>query len=398
MRNPLIFLPLFFLIGHLAYAQTKLPIIRATSKSVSIRDGDFLDKEAWSLSPGLRPDVFTADRSRKPKWVVFYTDQDSIRTRVVPGSSFNFVILLNGKDSCFTRVVSAIPPTTAPASRKPTHDTIPFRLTARNAIHVRAILNDQDTVSLHFDVGSFDFRLTQDAILKRTHLLANQPDALAGKAKPNFGKMEKVRSMRLGKLNFATPTVVPTLLTAHGMDGRFGWNLFEGKVVEIDYDNERLIIHSERPRHTRNYQKIILDFQRSFVCINGILNTGNKQLTGSFMLDTGSDKALILDSTWVRKQGFPTDLPLIRETTFRNPRGEAFVSKTVRCPGFQMAGLPLTDLPATLLVSRNPANFEVNFLGNDILKRFNTILDFQNDVAYFKPNRHFAAPYLEMAK
>ncbi|TAE33933.1 MAG: hypothetical protein EAZ91_01060 [Cytophagales bacterium] len=386
------------LLPYTSYAQTNLPIIRATSKNVAIRDGDFLDKEGWSLSPGLRPDVYTADRSRKPKWVVFYTDVDSIRTRVVPGSSFDFVILLNGKDSCFTRIESAIPPATAPAPRRPTHDTIPFTLSAHNAIHVRAILNERDTLSLHFDTGSFDFRLTHDAILKRTNLLANQPDALAGKAKPVFSKMEKVRLFRLGKLNFANPTVVPTLLTAHGMDGRFGWNLFEGKVVEIDYDKELLIIHSERPKHARTYQKTELDFLRSFPCMKGTLQVAGRQLTGWFSLDTGSDKALILDSVWVRKQGFPTDLPLIRETSLRNPRGEVFVTKTVRCPGFSMANLSLKDPPATLLVSRNPANFEINFLGNDILKRFNTILDFQNDLAYLKPNRHYTAPFLEMAK
>ena len=81
-------------------AQQAFPVIRANSKSVTIKDGTFLDRNVWTLTPGARPDVYTADRTRNTKWVVFYTDLDSIRVKVKPGSRYDFVILLNGKDSC----------------------------------------------------------------------------------------------------------------------------------------------------------------------------------------------------------------------------------------------------------------------------------------------------------
>ena len=58
------------------YGQTKLPIIKARSTNVAINDGGFLDKNAWVLSPEAKPDVYTANRSTKPKWVTFYTDID----------------------------------------------------------------------------------------------------------------------------------------------------------------------------------------------------------------------------------------------------------------------------------------------------------------------------------
>ncbi len=58
-------------------AQSKLPVIKATSKNVSINDGGFLDTNAWTLSPKTELDIFTADRTRKTKWVIFYTDIDS---------------------------------------------------------------------------------------------------------------------------------------------------------------------------------------------------------------------------------------------------------------------------------------------------------------------------------
>src|ERR1700722_7387215 len=121
-------------------AQSTLPLIRATSRQVSINDGGYLDKNSWNLSPTARPDVYTADRTRHAKWVTFYTDIDSIRIKLQPGATFDFIILLNGKDSCYTRIASAIP---ARQQQGPaTHDTIPFTLTDNNAICVKSIVND----------------------------------------------------------------------------------------------------------------------------------------------------------------------------------------------------------------------------------------------------------------
>src|SRR5882672_4687435 len=164
-----------FLFVQSIFAQSKLPVIKATSKSVAINDGGYLDKNAWSLSPKIRPDIFTADRTRKTKWVTFYTDIDSIKVKVKPGSRYDFIVLLNGKDSCYTRIASAIPPKSTLKSNIAANDTIPFTLTSFNAISVRSVINDTDTLTLHFDASSFDFDLTKDAILKKTKLLSNQP-------------------------------------------------------------------------------------------------------------------------------------------------------------------------------------------------------------------------------
>jgi len=171
----LLFSVIALLIGYTIHAQNKLPVIKAGSTNVSISDGGYFDKNAWSLSPKARPDTYIADRTRRTKWVIFYTDIDSIKVKVKPGTRFDFIVILNGKDSCFTRIASAIPPESLSATPTDTHDTIPFTLTDFNAIRVRAVINGTDLVNLHFDVGSFDFRLTKDAVLHKTTLLAAQP-------------------------------------------------------------------------------------------------------------------------------------------------------------------------------------------------------------------------------
>lgn len=378
-----------------AFAQTHLPVIRATSKNVSINDGGFFDKDVWNLSPEIKPDVYTADRTRETKWVTFYTDIDSIRVKVKPGTKVGFIVLLNSKDSCYIQVASAIPSEQELKKMVVKRDTIPFTLTAYNAIMVRTIINNSDTVNLHFDIGASNFRLTRDAILKKTKLLSNQPDALAGKAAPNYNKMNKVFKLQMGNAVWNNPDIGSTKLTAHDMDGRFGWNLFDNKIVEVDYDHQLLIISPDLPRQMTGYVKSKLKFIRNYVCAEGTFEIAGKKYKGDFLMDTGADQAAILDSTWVSEQRFPKNLKAIKSVVASDPRGAKYEIKVVLAPMVKVNSFALPNVPVSLFGSRNPTGMALNFFGNDLLKRFNTVLDFKNDHLYLKPSHLIGVKYRE---
>lgn len=53
----------------------------------------------------------------------------------------------------------------------------------------------------------------------------------------------------------------------------------------------------------------------------------------------------------------------------------------------------LMNIPVQLMTMANPAGFRTHILGNEVLKRFNTILDFQHNVVYLKPNSLTDMPY-----
>ncbi|MGC4103438.1 hypothetical protein [Ferruginibacter sp.] len=375
---------LSFLSFQTIFSQTKLPVIKASSRSVTINDDGFVDKGGWNLAPKIRPDIYTADRTRKTKWVIFYTDIDSIKVKLKPGATFDFIVLLNGKDSCYTQIASAIPPAEKNPSTK--NDTIPFTLTSYNVISVKAVINDRDTLQLHFDASSSNCRLTKEAILKKTSLLAAQPGVAAGTANPDYNKLAKVFKLQLGNTIFTDPVVAATGITAQEMDGRFGWNMFEGRQVEIDYDHYLLIVHNIPVQRAKGYTKVPLHFIRSFPCVPGSFIISGKKYSSDFMLDTGSSTAIILDSSWAAEQNFPDSLPLIKTSVLRDPRGNQYKTRLVRFPQFSISDHSLSAVPTLILGSKNPADFKINFFGNDLLKRFNIILDFKNDLMYLKPN------------
>ena len=376
------------------YGQTKLPIIKARSTNVAINDGGFLDKNAWVLSPEAKPDVYTANRSTKPKWVTFYTDIDSIRVKVKPGTKFNFIILLNEKDTCYTQIVSSksVGGMTRPGEN--THDTIPFTLTPYNAIQVEAIINHSDTLNLHFDLGSLDFRLTKVAILEKTKLLSNQPDALVGKTQPDFNKLAKISSLQIGNLVWDNPNVQAANNAAHEMDGRFGWRVFDGKVVEIDYDKNQLIVHSKFAGRKKGYEKSAIKFIQSLFCIEATIQIDNKNYSGDFLFDTGSNLAMILDSTWMSVQNFPENLKILKRSSLSDGAGRKYETTIVVVPSLSVSGFVLNNITTSKLGFKSPVGFQMNYFGNDLLKRFNVIIDLKNDNIYLKPNSLFAAPYL----
>jgi len=95
---------LFFtlLSGQYLFGQEKLPVIKATSKSVDIREGEQFNKNGWTISPEIKPDIHTS--SAIGKVVTFYTDKDSISVKITKKTKFNFIILLNDTIKALTQI------------------------------------------------------------------------------------------------------------------------------------------------------------------------------------------------------------------------------------------------------------------------------------------------------
>lgn len=85
-----------------AFSQQKLPIIRASSDMVDIRNGDEFRKNAWTIAPEYKPDIYITNKKRAR--VTFITDLDSISFVAKPGKTYDFIILLNNKDTAYTQI------------------------------------------------------------------------------------------------------------------------------------------------------------------------------------------------------------------------------------------------------------------------------------------------------
>lgn len=89
------------LVSKNLFAQKKLPLIKANSTEVAIKDDKILRKNAWRIVPQEKLDVYTTSGKK----VTFYTDIDSISFKINPKvGKYDFIILLNGKDTARTQI------------------------------------------------------------------------------------------------------------------------------------------------------------------------------------------------------------------------------------------------------------------------------------------------------
>ena len=78
-----------------------LKVIKSNVENIDIRDNEKLSKNAWRISPDIKPDSYQT--SSLGKKVTFITDVDSISFIVKKNEKQDFIIV-KGKDSAWTRV------------------------------------------------------------------------------------------------------------------------------------------------------------------------------------------------------------------------------------------------------------------------------------------------------
>ena len=260
---------------------------------------------------------------------------------------------------------------------------IPFELTAYNNIKIKTVLNETDTLDLKFDSGTTGLLLTHDAIRNKTDLLKN--NTAEDTITENYVKLKTRSSLQIGSLRWDNLEVYPVQHSGQGTDGRFGWDLFKDKIVSIDYDKNLFIVHQSMP-DTTNYTVAKLEKVETLFCLNGAIQHNNKSYSSRFLFDTGYQRALLLDSVILKEQAFPKDLKVIKTNQLRNGAGDVFITKVVELPSLAIGGQTISKFPVQILNRENPAGFKTHILGNELLKRFNTILDFRNNTIYFKKN------------
>ena len=366
-----------------SHAQEKIPIIKANTNKASIGLESGLQKD-WRIDPGVQPDIFTTVKITRKETIVFRTDVDSIVLRMGPGDKKDFVVLLQGKDTCLTRI--QCPELKNFSTLQPEiHDTIPLAINEQNTIYVTSVLNRSDTLQLNFDTGTSDLVLTNDAL---HHKVRSSP-ALYNTA----------YDLQIGD-RFYKSKIYPAKLSGHGTDGRFGWDLFDGLVVELNYDHQAMIVHSRLPAYVaadNAFAKLDIRYVDNVFLVKSTITQDKVDNENWFLFDTGYQRTAMLDSDLLREGNFPVaKMNVIKKMIMRGAQGNEIPVITATLETLTIGGYKLKNVPVQQQTANKPlAGINIHILGNEVLKRFNVFLDFQQSIVYLKPNKHFTDPYID---
>jgi len=374
---------LFIVFSNYCYSQKKLPVIKATSVKASIYEG-INTVSGWNLSPETKPDIFVTGKLTGATVVKFKTDCDSLSLLLNPGEKKDFIVLLNGKDSCYTRIQA--PEIKKFSNLKPeVHDTIPFIINSQNTIYVQGVLNKTDTLNLNFDSGTTQLVLTEGVLktrIKSTLKLYNTPYEL-----------------QIGKRNYQA-NVYDAELTGHDTDGRFGWDLFDGMLLELNYDMGVMVVHSKMPKNVKkdkSFTKLNIKYVSQLFFVESTITQNGVENKDSFLFDTGYQRTVMLDNDLLKQNNFPTEkMNVIKKVLMHGATGNEIPVITSNLENLKIGNYDLKNVPAQILTANKPVrNANIHILGNEVLKRFNIILDFQDNVVYMKPNKMYNNSYIE---
>lgn len=182
------------------YAQT-LPVIRANSEKVDIPDGKIFQKGIWNLSPEVAPDVYQVLEPIIQKRITFYTDIDSVSFEVAPGNMYDFLIVLNRKDTCYT-------PISAASTSRNTSATVPTELIAADLLKTDFRVFREALEKNHAGLYTYRSKQEVDRILDSCYQALAKPMTQLEFGKPILQMISAIQDGHTG-------SNVPRLLMRH---------------------------------------------------------------------------------------------------------------------------------------------------------------------------------------
>ena len=364
-------------------AAQDLPVIRATSRLVTLTDGIHVMKNAWYVLPERAPDVYYVEIPLQPHTVTFTTDVESMSLPVTFGSRHRFVIRLEDGRDALTEVRAEFKKLLA-YERTSREDpagaiTIPFTLGDNDKIYVKGRFNGGPLLDLQFDLGAGGC-IIKKASVPKAQMTFDGTIRLSNSDGVNDVPSSSANRLEIAGLTWTGVQVAVADNMTYREDGLIGNSLFQANVLEIDYDRMTIAIHGALPPLSVDWKRHDVFLDGGVVpFVRGTLSVGDSARDGWFMLDTGAYTSILSSDRLSSVSKFAGE--------FRGLLGP--LGGRTRGPTMTIGSHTFSETNYSVRRYDGDAS-ALGLAGNDILNRFNLVLDNRTGSAYFRPNAHMA--------
>ena len=158
-------------------------------------------------------------------------------------------------------------------------------------------------------------------------------------------------------------------------DGLLGNGLFQDRVLEINYDRKLMIVRDSLPIIPAGYSRQTMVLDGVVPLVKASIVLGNETFTDWYMFDTGYSGQLRISATISERYALND----------KAPRAFNPFKKTFVLPHFRIGEQRVDNLRA-VVHPIDPGRPFVGLMGNELLKRFNVILDNRNGYLYLARN------------
>ena len=279
--------------------------------------------------------------------------------------------------------------------------TFKFKMLTGGIITFHGFVSDfKDTLNFILDTGSGGISLdslTADRLKIKTELSDRTIRGIAGikQVKFAYNHILRLPGLVVDSLNFHINDY-EVLTSSYGekIDGIIGYSFFTRYIVKIDYDSNRVFVYS---KGTMKYPRGGFLIRPLLVNIPVITTSikDEKEIVSRYYFDTGAGMCLLLSSDFVSDSAFVNPKRRWYSTQAEGLGGKApmrqGVLKQVRIGPYKFRNVPTYIFDDEYNVTSYP--YLGGLIGNDLLRRFNLIVNYERRDLYLMPNSHFKEPF-----
>ena len=256
--------------------------------------------------------------------------------------------------------------------------------------------NFHDTLNFILDTGSGGISL-DSATVDYFNITPTPSDltilGIAGIRKVSFVYNQKLRlpGLTIDSLNFHVNNYdILTAVYGEKIDGIVGYSVLSRYIFHLDYDNYKVSIFSngriKYPRGGWLYEPILRTLPVQTARIRDAKITQSR-----FLFDIGAGLCLMLNKDFIEDSNFLDKKRVLYAKEAEGVGGKIdmhmTVIKEIRLGPYRFRNIPVFIFNDTFNLTSYP--YLTGILGNDILRRFNTYLNYAKKEFYLTPNSHY---------
>lgn len=264
-------------------------------------------------------------------------------------------------------------------------ERIPFTLTAHNNISIEAVLNITDTVQLMFHTAASDITLTAEVSERLSSVHWEDENEVSSWGGNASARASGGNNLSIGSLHWDSLSIWENERSGPSTDGKFGPNLFEGKIIEINFDKSEMVIRSALPNQLEGYVKTPIQFEDDFMFIDGVSFIEDETYQNRFLIHSGYGGSVLLDDKFAAESRIGERIEIIDEKELKDSYGNVIKTKRGLLTKFTVGSFDFENIPVGFFEG-TIGRQQMSVLGGDVLKRLNIIIDAEREFIYLKPN------------
>lgn len=284
---------------------------------------------------------------------------------------------------------------------------IPFELFDNEHMVIKLpIAGSNDSVTYVFDSGASSTLLDSTKAAQCGFIVTTktQISGASGNTSYSLSQGQKLylgNQLYLTDVSVAITDISPlSKMIGFPFDGIIGADIMKNYYTHIDFDKKIMSLYDHnQPLNTKGYSVIPFTFKNDITIPQfplSITLSNGETVTGDVFFDSGAGLSLLINTPFNKEHQISKKIGEVNTNKAAGLTGtttnESGVLKQINIGDYTFEHLPLFLSSDTVGV----ASYEdyLGILGNQVINRFNFILDYKEKKIYLKPNSNFNAEFV----